>query len=176
MNCPKCNAARLHPLQLAEDLGAWSCESCNGIWIPAGKAIGAQPPGGLVVDEERGVDSDKKAGICPEGHGILMRAQTHLEDGFYLERCNSCFGVWFDKGEWQRVAAAGLAGGLFEVWTQPWQRTRRKQEAARAYDRQLNDELGGDLVAEISTLAEKIRTHESKELAISYFLREYSGR
>jgi Zn-finger nucleic acid-binding protein len=175
MNCAKCKDTQLQRMRIAGALGAWSCEKCEGIWIPAGKALGAQAPEGLVLANGDIAEADSRAGLCPEGHGLLTRAQTYIEDGFYLERCSACFGVWFDRGEWQRVSAAGMAGGLFEIWTEPWQRARWQEKASDAYAAQLNSRLGEALVEQISALASELREHPSRGLAMGYFLRLLSG-
>ena len=146
----------------------WLCDRCGGVWIPDGKASGAEPPEELetALSPVGGVDA--KAGLCPAGHGILSRARTPFEDGFYLDRCSVCSGVWFDQGEWQKVAAEGLVVGLFEMWTEPWQRKERAAAAAEAYRRQLEAALGPELSATLMHVAESLRAHPARSLALGF--------
>ena len=153
----------------------WNCSKCGGLWILDHDSSGLTTPEGLFEEIQVASDSDSRAGTCPQGHGFLTRAQTHLDGGFYLERCSVCSGVWFDSGEWQRVSAAGLAGGLFEIWTEPWQRAQMEKQAVGAYSKKLQNELGPDVVAKLESLADDLRSHPSRSLALGYFMRLVSG-
>lgn len=176
MKCPKCRSLELGRLRIASSVGAWTCLGCEGIWVPAGRALGARPPAELSTGEgSEGAELDSRAGLCPEGHGILTRAQTHVDGGFFLERCATCSGVWFDKGEWHRIAAAGLDGGLFEIWSAAWQREQLRARSAAAYREELESELGRDLMGRIDDLAAALRVHPSRSLALAYLLRRVTG-
>ncbi len=59
-----------------------------------------------------GTTHDDKTGLCPEGHGIMVRAKIDVEDPFYLEKCTHCGGIWFDSGEWQQIAQHQLIESL----------------------------------------------------------------
>jgi hypothetical protein len=51
--------------------------------------------------------------ICPRGHGPL---ESYTFQGFALDRCPSCGGIWMDKGELEgvvgKVARGPLAGWI----------------------------------------------------------------
>jgi Zn-finger nucleic acid-binding protein len=170
MNCPKCPQTALAKLRETSPLPAWSCPRCGGTWIADGKALGAVPPVGLPVGEAQNNELDRKAGVCPQGHGLLTRAQTHLDGGFFLERCTTCWGVWFDQGEWHRIAAAGLASGLFEIWSTFWQKERRREQARDHLRVHLIDELGEDFVSRIESIAADLKEHPSRSLGVAYLL------
>lgn len=175
MRCAKCRDRILERLQTVAGPPLWKCGGCFGVWIPDGRAAGATPPPDPrgAAGEESEVDA--RAGICPEGHGILTRAQSFIGSGFYLDRCRTCSGVWFDRGEWEAVAAAGLSAGLFVMWTEPWQRAQRRQRSAAAYEAQLERELGRELVERIRSVADTLRTHPSRNLALGYLHGRMSG-
>lgn len=153
-------------MQLSKAPKTWSCPSCQGIWVAEGRVLRLAPPEVQEGDAEKGKENDRRAGKCPEGHGILNRAQTFLDGGFYLERCPTCFGVFFDAGEWQKVAAAGLSSGLFEIWTETWQHEQRLRQSREAYEKQLEKELGPELMAKIRELARALENHPSRSLAL----------
>jgi Zn-finger nucleic acid-binding protein len=113
---------------------------------------------------------DKLAGLCPAGHGLLTRAQTHVGSGFFVERCSTCFGIWLDRGEWQVIAGAGLGAGLFAIWSELWQRDRLRARSAQAYEGQLLDELGAGLISKINDLADALGGHPKRSLALGYLL------
>jgi len=163
MNCPKCNDQQL---RLTTTAKTWICPNCHGIWVAEGRALRATPPTLESGTQEVAKELDLRAGRCPEGHGILTRAQTFLDQGFYLERCSTCSGVFFDAGEWQKVAAAGLSAGLFEIWTETWQHEQRLRQSRAAYEDQLNAQLGPELTAQIRGLAKALDEHPSRSLAL----------
>lgn len=170
MRCAKCPKARLRKIRIATRSPASTCPRCGGIWIPEGKALASTPPAELAAPARLSVANDHRAGLCPNGHGILTRAQTHLGSGFYLDRCAECLGVWFDRGEWQQIAAAGLTSGLFEIWSESWQRMQRRRQAEEAHHDRLVAELGSDLVARIERLAADLRDHSSRSLGVAHLL------
>lgn len=131
MNCPKCRRKAMTRFPGSVGPDVWLCSRCGGVWVPDGKAANAEPPEDL-VSATTVVDSDSRAGLCPAGHGILSRARLDVGEGFYLDRCSHCSGVWFDAGEWQQVSAAGLSAGLFAIWTEPWQRRQREARTETA--------------------------------------------
>src|SRR5215472_17369626 len=93
--CPKCRTTNLDE----HDGGATaSCPTCGGMWVRMqdvprvlAEAAGEEP----VVEADPKLDA--QAGMCPAGHGILTRARIEGEKAFTLERCPTCFGIWFDR-------------------------------------------------------------------------------
>jgi hypothetical protein len=49
---------------------------------------------------------------CPKGHGLL---QTYTFQGFILDRCQSCGGVWLDNGELEAIIRK-VARGPSSYW------------------------------------------------------------
>ncbi len=175
MRCVKCRDTRLDRFRSTSPLPGWTCPKCGGLWIPDGQAVGAVPPRGLAEIPGPVTDEDNRTGLCPSGHGILIRAQTHVDSGFYLERCSQCLGVWFDRGEWQKIAAAGLTSGLFEIWSESWQRRQRQQHAEEAHHSRLEAELGGDLIDRIESVAHELKDHPSRGLGVGHLLARLRG-
>jgi|JI10StandDraft_1071094.scaffolds.fasta_scaffold110583_1 Zn-finger nucleic acid-binding protein len=177
MDCSKCSSRPLRQIQRSLGPDVWFCDECGGAWVPDGGPFDAALPA-AILDASVGASEtelDRLAGVCPLGHGILTRAQTFVGRGFYLDRCATCSGVWFDRGEWQSVSVAGLAAGMYIIWTEPWQRGQREQIAASAYEQQLQKALGYELVDRIAELAAEMRDHPHRNLALG-FLHAELGR
>ena len=182
MACPKCRTETLR--FTGETSDAMSCTKCHGIWIHSERFArfseeamdrsGDEWP----VDESEGPDkdSDLKAGLCPHGHGLLIRAKPDMEPAFYLDRCMTCNGIWFDRDELNRVAAAGMIDGLFEIWTRAWQRNKRKERFQREYMETLERNLGRDILNGLDVLVEKLRDHPFRNQAVEYFQEEMEKR
>jgi Zn-finger nucleic acid-binding protein len=74
----------------------WHCEGCSGLWLPAG-AFHAN------VGHVSVVGRGRPAGLsCPkDGHALT----TVMHRGIEVEVCGTCGGVWFDRGELQKILA-----------------------------------------------------------------------
>ncbi|MDX1582652.1 MAG: hypothetical protein R3338_03550 [Thermoanaerobaculia bacterium] len=157
---------------------ALSCTSCQGLWVlgleegihridPAPEAFDEVPP--------HNRETDRRAGLCPYGHGILRRAQTHLDPPFYLERCSICSGIWFDQGEWERVATQGLLSGLFRIWAPSWQLRKQADERAKRMIEEAREKLGPDIFAVIAELGETLRGHPASSQGVALLIEFIRG-
>lgn len=173
MKCPKCTDRELAAVKSEGSAGVMSCANCGGVWVDGAKArdIGRIPLPSDLVSVEHNRDTDLQAGVCPNGHGILKRAQTHLVGGFYLERCESCFGVWFDQGELQRVLEQGLSDGLFQIWTSLWQREQIELHSRERYEEEILQKLGDELIEQLDRTIGMERDHPHKSLALGYLMK-----
>lgn len=170
MNCPKCKTQILSKRSYNSP---FSCQQCGGTWVQAKEFSNAT---NLIAEidksSEKQNEHDKRTGVCPEGHGILLRARIDLDEPFYLERCSDCGGIWFDQGEWRQVVDNQLVLGLPDLWSRSWQRKQRAQ-ANRENFLSINRELLGEQVFEsIIQLAEVLKSHPEKGRAIALLTQE----
>jgi Zn-finger nucleic acid-binding protein len=122
------------------------------------------------------VEHDAKAGLCPEGHGILIRARVEVDQPFYLDRCFKCGGVWFDSGEWQRLATHHLLGVLPEIWTQEWQERQRAAQEHDSYIAWAHSVFGSDLAGKLCELAAALAGHPRLDEALAFIRNESQHR
>ncbi len=54
-------------------------------------------------------------------------------------------GFWFDRGEFETLAAAGMHNKLHLIFDEDWQKRLRKEETDRAYQSHVRRVLGDDL-------------------------------
>jgi Zn-finger nucleic acid-binding protein len=117
-------------------------------------------------------DHDEKTGLCPSGHGIMIRAKVDMDEPFYLEKCTACGGIWFDRGEWVKIAELNLAEDLQNIWTKSWQR-RQSQEKSREQFLNLNQRiLGEKIFAAIMKLSKELKAHPEKHRALALLQQE----
>lgn len=115
---------------------------------------------------------DQKTGVCPEGHGIMIRARIEVEEPFYLERCSRCGGIWFDAGELEKIITHNLVGNLSDFWCKSWQSRRRKERSRSNYLESNRKLLGDDVFDEVMKLSEILGQHPEKGRAIALLQQE----
>jgi Zn-finger nucleic acid-binding protein len=173
MKCPKCKTIELRGGGPYASPGnrAGSCPTCGGIWIQSNNFsaiadhFGESPKDSPESEENN--DPDSRTGLCPDGHGIMIRAKVPLEPPFYLEKCGACGGIWFDRGELSRVLESDLISNLSVIWTMAWQRRQHQQEGLEQYRRIQKEKLGEEIYEQIVRLAEILKDHPHKIRGIS---------
>jgi Zn-finger nucleic acid-binding protein len=167
-SCPKCGKALVRASR-----GVTKCRGCAGMFIPAQLVPFVEEEVAAAPVAE---DLDGKGGRCPVDQTILSRAEIDLgpDHGvLHLERCSSCRGVWFDRGEWALLADQQLLENIDQFWTVEWRTRQRRLRNEREYERRQIEELGPELFAELQTLAAKLKGHERRSQALAV-LREAS--
>ncbi len=172
--CPKCRDVELtHPEGRA--LRLLRCPKCRGTWMPKDEArleaVGALLEGDSTI---RPTDTgDGRTGLCPEGHGILIRARVEAEKGFFLERCPVCHGIWFDKGEWNALAQSHLLEHLDDLWDPAFRHRVRAEAGDEDYRAQLARDLGPKVLESLDVLATALQPMSARQqnAALAY-LRE----
>lgn len=116
---------------------------------------------------------DARTGLCPNGHGILIRAKVDLEEPFYLERCGECAGIWFDRGEWNKLARSHLLSNLNDLWNPAWRWRAQKERTETAFRRKLEGEVGERAFRMLEEVARELQEKpERVKLAALAYLRE----
>jgi Zn-finger nucleic acid-binding protein len=175
--CPKCRSVHLQRaegtlahLDVSERVLA--CPVCGGYFLPH-KLVEHWHSEPFVEPGENSPESmrpelDRKTGLCPMGHGILVRARVDGDQVFHLERCGFCRGVWLDRGEWQRLASSRFLQHLDDLWDPTWQRQQRDERLQRTLDRALFDQLGAELYRDLVTVIGRLKEHPSRAQALAW--------
>ena len=166
--CPKCDSAEL--LKLEGSLVS-SCRKCSGFWVPP---LAFAEPGVIEALKARDVrpqaplEQDHRTGPCPEAHGLLRRARVTNTDPYFLERCG---GVWFDPGEWSRLAEAGLLTDVTTLWSPAWRERLSDEQNRASLEADLRHKLGSQTFELLESLADSLSEQNLGGLALAY-LRE----
>jgi len=175
--CPKCRNVDLVQAQgalakLAAAERALTCPNCRGYFLPHQIVEHWQTEPFVELNEDEPTtmrpELDKRTGLCPMGHGILVRARVDSDPVFYLERCGFCHGVWLDRGEWPQLAASLYLDHLDDLWDPAWQKRRRTEKLQRELDRALLDHLGETLYQDLTSVVERLKEHPSRAQAIAW--------
>ena len=170
MNCPKCKTVILRKKGYDSPE---TCNICGGFWLENENVPGFVENAGTVKSIENPDNrGDHKTGICPAGHGIMIRAKVDVDDPFYLEKCSTCGGIWFDQGEWQRVLNNNLVESLSELWCRSWQMKQRQEKNRDNYLESNKKFFGNDIFQKIIQLSELLRDHPEKGRAVALLQNE----
>jgi Zn-finger nucleic acid-binding protein len=179
--CPKCRKDTLTPISfkraVPDDpriLGPSRCTQCHGVWLPHEAVVLELKPSDAVEPEmsTQPTGLDAQVGFCPLGHGLMTRAMGEGTLTFHLDRCEICRGVWFDSGEWAVVAAGEWLRHLDDLWD-PVHRKRMREQSEHAHRlAALHAALGDATYSKVVELAELLRDHPEKSVALAYLLDE----
>lgn len=170
MKCPKCKTSEL---MKPSSNSPYLCQNCGGMWLLNTSNSDFNSISIENIDESTVEnDFDGVTGLCPSGHGIMIRAKVEIDEPFYLEKCTSCGGIWFDKGEWHRIAENNLAENLGLIWSKSWQRKQSKEKNRESFLKTNRKILGEDIFKTIIELSEKLKQHPAKERAVSLLRHE----
>jgi Zn-finger nucleic acid-binding protein len=165
MRCTCAAGAELLPAELAEGLAARSCAACGGFllemddYLEWRNAMPARPAEAPPTE----VAADSGARTCPSCARLMHRYRVPAGNGFRIDRCASCALVWFDAGEWQSLAAAGLAGGLEEILSDGGQRQLQANELRRGREAALRARHGDACVDELARVREWLETQPARD-------------
>ena len=175
MNCPVCKKETLAKHQLEADLPAYQCTDCGGIWISAlqywewikGREEG---PPDLTADVERPIPIEEaaQAKLCPESGHILRRYKVWPDVKFYLDRCGSCSGLWFDRDEWDYLRSHEQHDDVHIFFTDMWQEKLTAEEARRRFERMYLDRFGAEDYRRIQEIRAWLHQHPLGSALLAY--------
>jgi Zn-finger nucleic acid-binding protein len=168
MECPKCKGVKLEKTDLSKPY--W-CPVCGGVWVSMEEISRpfAEDIDPALFDS---LHYDGKTGLCPLGHGIMIRAKIEGDYDFYLERCSHCGGVWFDHGEWQQIAKHKLVDNLSHFWTAAWQRKNMQEKEREIFIDRNKTLIGEEIVEKILELGKILKNHPEKSRALALLKQE----
>jgi len=170
MNCPKCTDQKLRKSGFD---APFDCFTCGGMWLAHADLPDFFDHLQSSSDSETGHSlNDDKTGLCPAGHGIMLRARIDAEEPFFLEKCGTCGGIWFDHGEWHRIVNAHLADRIHEIWCRAWQIQQQKDKSRQTYLDSNKKLLGSELFERLMKLSEDLKAHPEKGRAIALLQQE----
>ncbi|TWI76807.1 TFIIB-like protein [Desulfobotulus alkaliphilus] len=169
MKCPKCKTA---VLKKSAYNSQYFCDQCKGMWLVKMKSSSLTDISIETIDNDTVADNDSKTGLCPSGHGLMIRAKVDIDEPFYLERCTACGGIWFDNGEWLRIAENNLSDNLSIIWSKSWQRNQSRIKNRNSFLETNKKLLGEQVFREVMELSETLKNHSEKDRAIALLQQE----
>lgn len=120
LHCPKCKA-RLETVRVGS-LEIERCTACHGIWFDVLEWEDARRLEGAKRlddgDSRIGAAHNGDAGLlCPKCQTTLLtRLEVPHHAGLHIDKCPSCYGAFFDAGEFLEYRELTLAERLKKFW------------------------------------------------------------
>lgn len=117
VHCPRCSGKLLEPFEF-EGRRLDICPNCQGLWCeltdwdldrlgqrPEPAKSDLQNLGSAFVIQAQTADLTAEVWNCPGCKSPLLLISVTEVENLRLDLCESCKGVWFDRGEWQDLSA-----------------------------------------------------------------------
>ena len=181
MNCPVCErtlqqAVLLDSSKERPDLRGFRCSAGHGVYLPSdlyfswretAATSSTEPP---ESDLNEDVGDIMQAKLCPQDSRIMTRYRVASEGGFWLDRCATCGGIWFDGAEWDATVAAGLHEQLPRVFSDSWQRAMIERSVEAFHARRRSEWIGHEDLQRVESFREWVWGHEHSALLLARVL------
>lgn len=155
------------------------CDRCEGAWLPwskllewgDGQAGSVSPSGPEWTEGDLAVTGElEQHGIlrCPDCHSLMRRYRVSHLLPFFLDRCGSCQGVWFDRHEWNVIRASGLGLHVQDFFTDAWQARERQAESRLRFEKRYLEQFGEQDYTRIRELRAWLKSHPQRARLLAY--------
>lgn len=175
MTCPLCRAPLDQATLLdadgdAPDLRGFQCPEGHGTFLPSDLYFAWLDRHEPMAETARPMPSSdavgdvKRAKLCPQDGRIMRRARVSMDGGFWLDRCGTCGGVWFDGDEWAASVEAGLLDKLPSYFSDAWQRQLEEARSTSDWETRLKERVGAEDLERIEAFRAWVWTHPEREV------------
>lgn len=160
------------PVALEEGLEAYQCLDSGGHYIPAicyMKWLEKQPARlpHLPESGSHEVTDSSAALFCPESGTLMARFKVGHGFAFSINR-SITGGIWLDGGEWEALRQRNFHDEIHLVFTAPWQKQVRDEQAQATYKERLQSALCPEILERLEFLRAELENHPSRNLALAY--------
>ena len=173
MKCPLCQKPELQQVEIEENLVANDCPQCQGYWITSYNYWNWLKKHGETLPEKPAevsfdVNDSQGAKLCPQCDRILIKYKVGRGIDFFLDHCNSCNGVWFDRHEWDVLKSRNLHDEVHYIFTKSWQEKIREEEISKNLDAMYEKKLGKDNYQEVQRIRKWLNDHPQRLALLAY--------
>ena len=181
MRCTSCKNGNLNPSYLDKLFRAHTCDNCGGSWVLIEDYVSWKenhPEHEFVAADVEAVEESDKAILCPMSGTIMRKLHISKDSQHKIDYSAAVGGVWLDKGEWELLKSAGLAGSLNGILTQQWQTRIQDEKAHQTFENLYLSKFGEQDYEKIKALREWLNGHPRKADLRSFLLAEdpYSAK
>jgi Zn-finger nucleic acid-binding protein len=172
--CSVCKDQVMKEILLDDNLPAYQCENCQGIWISSNpylswlKTHGSDIPEKVLANADAPKWDTKELKLCPDCGRIMSRFQILSNPKIYLDRCGNCNCVWLDKGEWNILVERNLHDNINSFFTKPWQDHIRVEETRNVLEKLYLEKFGTTDYARLKEFREWLKENSKRHMMLAY--------
>lgn len=169
LRCACAAAEVLGSVELEAGLAAHGCASCGGSLLDLAhyKAWRDRAEAGPAPRDPVAFEDAAGARACPGCARLMHRLRGGVRPEFRLDRCPACQLVWFDRGEWPALVAAGHATRLDDIFRDAWQRHMQVLKLRAQREAVLRERHGDACIDELARIREWLDTQASRDELLS---------
>jgi Zn-finger nucleic acid-binding protein len=155
-----------------------NCNHCGGHWVMLEDYLQWREHAddkdlelveGVSVNEEQDeAQETKRALLCPVTGSIMLKYRISKDTSHRIDLSPSINGIWLDKGEWQLLKSNHLAGSLNKIFTAPWQRNIKEQNAAQVLEGRYQEQFGDEDYAKLKEIRNWLEDKKNRNLMVAY--------
>lgn len=177
MKCTRCKKGELRPSYIDDLLPGHTCNHCQGNWIYLSDYLRwLEKDVDIKADNETkeiSLDEEKhEVMICPKTGGVMLKYRISKETDHRLDLSPAVNGIWLDKGEWELLKQEGLATSLNQIFTEPWQRKIREENAQDTFDAMYENEFGAEDHQRLKEFRTWLDSKDKKSSMLAYLTAE----
>ena len=171
MICPVCCARHFAPVKIEGALPAEQCSECQGVWVELElyrmwrknrPQSAAHEYAGKITEVNDVVR------LCPQTGRMMTRIRVSNDNPLLLDYSVAAQAVWFDKGEWERLKALGLADQLDAVVSERWQVELREAASRERVEKAMRARFGDAAYEELVRMRDWMATQPNRMEMIAF--------
>ncbi len=176
MDCTACKKGTLIPDFIEGQFRSHICSSCQGQWILIEDYLYWQERNpeftfhNQVCVEELDIQDSKLAMLCPLTGTIMRKFKISSKCEHKIDYSSMVGGIWLDKGEWELLKQADLAGSLNMIITRNWQQRIRKEVTKESFSDIYESKFGKETYSKIKLFREWMNSQDNKADLRAYIL------
>ena len=175
MICPSCKQGKLKPGFIDDLFRCNTCSNCGGNWIHLtdylhwlGRDKSVPNPIDSLV--ERDEQDTKNAMICPVTGQIMLKYRISNKSSHRLDLSPSISAIWLDKNEWELIKREGLSRQLNKIFTEPWQRKVKSDQAKETLEAMYLEQFGEVDYSKLKEIRQWLDSSDNKQAMLAYLL------
>ncbi|WP_233468340.1 zf-TFIIB domain-containing protein [Zooshikella ganghwensis] len=174
LKCTSCRQGSLTPGYLDMLFPCHTCDHCGGNWVLLKDYLRWKEANPDYQFEQATIEVEaedsKRAMTCPQTGKLMVKYRISKDTDHRLDLSPDVHGIWLDKGEWDLLKKAGLAGNLNAIFTDPWQRKIREANAKEVFEQLYKEQFGDDDYQKLKQTRDWINQHPKRSDLLAYLV------
>jgi Zn-finger nucleic acid-binding protein len=177
MKCLVCKTVDLQEQNIVPGLKVHNCSECGGNWLKFLDYLewhnGNDTALEISSEEKKylAINDSQNPKLCPDCGRIMRVYKVASNLSFRIEHCNSCYGIWFDKNEWETLKENRLHNQIDKFFTDSWQNKLKEEERRDFFESHYARKFGDDY-ERLKSVREWINSSKEKSNMLAFLMDE----